>query len=178
MEYYNDTRIATLCDRAKRDMAKVAHHGQVNAPMFRKIILSHDPLVEAFSRLPTEDGRVPDAPKELDPDDAIDALSGLVPHAAAAAAGRRDSGASASAATGAAGAADGADATKTKTGGLAYGQINMLHPRFEGDKFKVEDPKRQMAAEETGRPNWYFSRQQVWCVLDGQPPVPIETDHY
>ena len=52
--------------------------------------------------------------------------------------------------------------------------VDCYHPRFRGDKNKIEDQQKQLSAPEPGNPKYFISSDQVWMEVEGGGgPVPL-----
>lgn len=143
----------------KEKMWRTSHKGQVSVVMFQHEVGKAPRLKEALLNLP-EDGQYHEAARAPSPDpDAIVAQLG--------GRGRIR--------TDADEAQEAADDTATR--GINYAQLDIRSSRFRGDEFMDPDDGRQIAAKENGNPTWYSSRGQIWRVVDGKAPEPVEPDY-
>ncbi len=140
-----------------------AHKGQINVIDFQKAVRDVSVVFKALSELPNSaSGQDQNAPRppSPDPDEALAQLAQLSKR-------RKEDEEEVAA----------AETTNTQASqgrGIAYDVASSKNLRFKGDEFKVTDDARQLAAEENGDPVWYSSRGQIWRVVDGRAPEPMQ----
>jgi hypothetical protein len=153
----DDLRIAM--DATRRLISSEAHKGQIGLAVFREILSRHSSLKSALSTLPHE-GSI-DGAGTPDPDQVMIELSkrGRVAVVDPVEPVHEE---------------DTDDHQHAAQRGISYEALNIHSPRFKGDLFKSANAKRQRAAQEYGNPRWYCSRGQIWCVREGEAPMPID----
>lgn len=181
-------RLKEAMHRTRLLMWKAAHHGQIDVSMFRAFVSSEPYLHDAVLALPMsgdgQDARKP--PPSPDPLTVVGALSSV--HLRGHRSGGRshndeeaDGGdnLASSAQKGAKASADSPpekaqQPSTTNTShakGIAYDALD--HFSLKADEFIVGNTERQRNATETGNPEYYSLRDQVYRRVEGEPDIPI-----